>query len=45
VQRLFIIIGLGLQFAAMGVLIMNKAESFNAGKVLPDEWFTESVHP
>jgi ornithine cyclodeaminase/alanine dehydrogenase-like protein (mu-crystallin family) len=38
-------IGLGLQFAALGVLILKKAEELGAGTDLPDEWFTESVHP
>jgi len=38
-------IGLGLQFAAMGALIMDKAKSLGFGKELPGEWFTESVHP
>ena len=38
-------IGSGLQFVAMGALILDKARSMKAGRELPDEWFTESVHP
>jgi len=38
-------VGLGLQFAALGVLIVNKARRFGLGKELPSEWFTQSVHP
>ena len=38
-------IGLGLQFAAVGALIMDKVKSLGFGKELPGEWFTESVHP
>ena len=38
-------IGLGLQFAALGALILDKAKSMKIGRELPEEWFTESVHP
>ena len=38
-------IGLGLQFVAMGALILDRAKSLNVGTKLPDEWFSESVHP
>ncbi|MBW2409857.1 MAG: ornithine cyclodeaminase family protein [Deltaproteobacteria bacterium] len=38
-------IGLGLQFAAVGSLILEKARESGIGNELPDEWFTESVHP
>ncbi len=38
-------IGLGLQFAALGALILKKAEETGFGEELPGEWFTESVHP
>ena len=38
-------IGLGLQFAALGALILKKAEESGIGEDLPGEWFTESVHP
>ncbi|MBW2443301.1 MAG: hypothetical protein JRH12_22715 [Deltaproteobacteria bacterium] len=38
-------IGLGLQFAALGALILRQAEESGIGEELPGEWFTESVHP
>jgi len=38
-------IGLGLQFAALGALILKKAAEAGIGEKLPGEWFTESVHP
>ena len=38
-------VGVGLQFAALGALILEKAESMNLGTVLPAEWFSETVHP
>lgn len=38
-------IGLGLQFAALGALILDKAKESGNGNELPDEWFSESVHP
>ena len=38
-------IGLGLQFAALGALILKQAEESGIGQELPGEWFTESVHP
>ena len=38
-------IGLGLQFAAVGALILNKAKELGIGTELPSDWFTESVHP
>ncbi|GAB6173980.1 hypothetical protein JCM15765_34580 [Paradesulfitobacterium aromaticivorans] len=37
--------GLGLQFAAVGSLILAQAEAHGKGSNLPREWFTESVHP
>lgn len=37
--------GLGLQFAAVGSLILAQAEARGKGNDLPREWFTESVHP
>ena len=37
--------GLGLQFAALGTLILEKAKQFGLGKELPPEWFSEDVHP
>jgi alanine dehydrogenase len=38
-------VGLGLQFAAVGALILEKAESLGVGTVLPSDWFSETVHP
>lgn len=38
-------VGLGLQFAALGALILEKARAAGVGRDLPREWFTESVHP
>lgn len=38
-------VGLGLQFAAVGTLILEKARGRGIGHELPGEWFTESVHP
>lgn len=38
-------IGLGLQFAALGALILNKAKESGIGTELPGDWFSESVHP
>lgn len=38
-------VGLGLQFAAVGALILEKARKLGIGRDLPGEWFTESVHP
>ena len=38
-------IGLGLQFAALGALILKQAEESGIGEELPGEWFTESAHP
>ena len=38
-------VGLGLQFAAVGALILEKAESLGLGTALPSEWFSETVHP
>lgn len=37
--------GVGLQFAALGTLIMEKARLSGKGVDLQREWFTESVHP
>ncbi len=37
--------GLGLQFAAVGALILEKARQNGLGKELPPEWFSEDVHP
>ena len=38
-------IGLGLQFAAVGALILEKARSAGIGEQLPDVWFSEDAHP
>jgi len=36
-------VGLGLQFAAAGALLFEKARQTGAGRELPLEWFTQSV--
>lgn len=38
-------VGLGVQFAAIGWLLLEKARQLGLGKELPDEWFTQEVHP
>jgi alanine dehydrogenase len=38
-------VGIGLQFAAAGALVLEKAAGLNVGHELPDEWFSEDVHP
>jgi len=38
-------VGTGLQFAAAGALALRKAREQSVGKELPDEWFSEDVHP
>ena len=38
-------VGLGLQFAGVGAVILDKARQLGIGHDLPGEWFTESVHP
>jgi ornithine cyclodeaminase/alanine dehydrogenase-like protein (mu-crystallin family) len=38
-------VGTGLQFAAAGALLLKKAREKNVGQQLPDDWFTEDVHP
>ncbi|HSE00898.1 MAG TPA: ornithine cyclodeaminase family protein [Burkholderiales bacterium] len=38
-------VGLGLQFAAAGAFVLSKAREQGIGKELPDDWFTEDVHP
>jgi ornithine cyclodeaminase/alanine dehydrogenase-like protein (mu-crystallin family) len=38
-------VGLGLQFAAVGALILEKARAAGVGEQLPDDWFSEDVHP
>jgi alanine dehydrogenase len=38
-------VGTGLQFAAAGALLLRKARERDVGRELPDDWFTEDVHP
>jgi alanine dehydrogenase len=38
-------VGTGLQFAAAGAYLLRKAREQSAGTELPDDWFTEDVHP
>ncbi len=38
-------VGMGLQFAAAGALVLERARAAGAGHELPDAWFTEDVHP
>ncbi|MDB5776282.1 MAG: L-lysine cyclodeaminase [Herbaspirillum sp.] len=38
-------VGIGLQFAAAGALVLDKARDLNMGHELPDDWFSETVHP
>jgi len=38
-------VGMGLQFAAAGALVLERAREAGIGHVLPDDWFTEDVHP
>ena len=38
-------VGTGLQFAAAGALALQKAREQGVGTELPDEWFSEDVHP
>ena len=37
--------GLGIQFAAVGHLILQKALQLGVGHVIPTDWFLEDVHP
>ena len=38
-------IGFGMQFAAVGARLVEKAKKAGVGKDLPTDWFTETVHP
>ncbi|HZZ92612.1 MAG TPA: hypothetical protein VFE23_08615 [Usitatibacter sp.] len=38
-------VGLGLQFAAVGALLLERARDAGAGHELPADWFSEDVHP
>jgi len=37
--------GLGIQFAAVGHLILEKARQQGVGRQIPTDWFLEDVHP
>jgi len=38
-------VGTGLQFAAAGAFVLEKARAQGVGTQLPDDWFSEDVHP
>ena len=38
-------IGLGVQFAAVGSMVVEDAKAKGLGREIPTEWFLESVHP
>ena len=38
-------VGLGLQFAAAGALVLRKAREAGLGHELPEDWFSEDMHP
>jgi ornithine cyclodeaminase/alanine dehydrogenase-like protein (mu-crystallin family) len=38
-------VGMGLQFAAAGALVLRKARAAGIGQELPDSLFSEDVHP
>jgi hypothetical protein len=38
-------VGTGLQFAAAGAAVLSKARKMKIGTELPDDWFSENVHP
>ena len=38
-------VGIGLQFAAAGALVLERARAAGVGHELPDDWFSEDVHP
>jgi alanine dehydrogenase len=38
-------IGIGLQFAALGAAVLDRAREKGIGRELPTEWFTQTVHP
>jgi len=38
-------VGTGLQFAAAGAFVLEKARAQRVGTELPDDWFSEDVHP
>jgi ornithine cyclodeaminase/alanine dehydrogenase-like protein (mu-crystallin family) len=38
-------VGTGLQFAAAGAFVVRKAREMSIGTELPEDWFSEDVHP
>jgi ornithine cyclodeaminase/alanine dehydrogenase-like protein (mu-crystallin family) len=38
-------LGLGVQFAAVGAAVLERARENGIGRELPTEWFTQTVHP
>lgn len=38
-------IGLGVQFAAVGAMLLERARQRGVGRELPTEWFLQDVHP
>jgi ornithine cyclodeaminase/alanine dehydrogenase-like protein (mu-crystallin family) len=38
-------VGTGLQFAAAGAFVLDRARALGVGTQLPDDWFSEDVHP
>jgi alanine dehydrogenase len=38
-------VGTGLQFAAAGAAVLRRAREAGVGTELPDDWFSEDVHP
>jgi len=38
-------VGLGLQFAAVGSEVLQRARQAQVGREIPTDWFLESVHP
>ena len=38
-------LGLGYQFAAAGAVVYRKAKENGLGHELPNDWFTQDVHP
>ena len=39
------VVGLGIQFAALGSLAYERAQAQGVGREVPTDWFLESVHP
>jgi alanine dehydrogenase len=38
-------IGIGLQFAAVGAVVLSEARAKGIGREIPTDWFLETVHP